>query len=400
MGALDPLPGCDCSGTATEARCDGTLPDSPDCAIKYHFGMLLGVDDFRTEQGFHLGHHRRHQRWLHGSGVVWGMKVYLKNDELHVTPGYAIDQHGRDVYVDVEQCLNLPAWWDKHKKDDFFSGRNDEAPPPVFDADIVLCARTCLSRPVPAIADPCGQSTTEIAYSRICESFELMLVPKQPGDDEDRTDASSQSLFRLLARANDPVADKDGSVVPHPDGLTEPLDGDDEQRDCLVIAHVRGITIAQEQARWLAAVAGIDFENRPTLLPTSVLQELVRALISRAGSPGAAGPMLVDDRTVRADQVVTLVFDKPLAKSSVAPEAFVVSEFLDASGWDAVKIDDADYDDATRTVTLTLKDAPSPGALVRLAVRGSGPAPLLGVDLTPFQAPTTASDGVDRFITI
>ena len=78
----------------------------------------------------------------------------------------------------------------------------------------------------------------------------------------------------------------------------------------------------------------------------------------------------------------------------------MVSEFVEATGWAQLDIAKTDYDDATRTATLTLKRAATQDARVRLAVRGSGMSPLLGSDLTPFAAPTTAGDGVDRFITI
>ena len=142
--------------------------------------MLLGVDDFRTEQGFHLGHHRRHQRVLHGFGVVYGLAVSFipEASQIRVGAGFAIDRHGRDVCIDKDQCLDLPAWWRAHKEDEFFRGVPSDAAPPKFDADVLLCAKSCFKRPVPAIADPCASTATEMAYSRICESFELTLVPR------------------------------------------------------------------------------------------------------------------------------------------------------------------------------------------------------------------------------
>ncbi len=93
MGATVSIPqvGCGCGGSSTiEPRCGGTLPDSPDCANNYHFGMLLGVDDFRADQGFHLGHHRRHQRALHGYGVVYGYAVSFdpEGGQVRVEPGF------------------------------------------------------------------------------------------------------------------------------------------------------------------------------------------------------------------------------------------------------------------------------------------------------------------------
>ena len=111
MNAND-TPGLGCSGLPLIDRCAASLPDNPQCAPNYHFGMLLGVADLRAEQGFHVGRLRRHQRLLHGSGVVAGYPVHFDADdyELHVGPGYAIDALGRDLLLDSEQCVSLPKW--------------------------------------------------------------------------------------------------------------------------------------------------------------------------------------------------------------------------------------------------------------------------------------------------
>ena len=46
---------------------DGAL--NPFYSLNYHFGMLLGVDDFATEQAHHAGKMRLHNAWLHRSGA-------------------------------------------------------------------------------------------------------------------------------------------------------------------------------------------------------------------------------------------------------------------------------------------------------------------------------------------
>ena len=58
----------------SEFRCDGDdlIADDPYTALHFHFGMLLGVDDFETEQAYHRAKHCLHQAWMHGPGVVWG----------------------------------------------------------------------------------------------------------------------------------------------------------------------------------------------------------------------------------------------------------------------------------------------------------------------------------------
>jgi len=126
-----------CSGLPAMERCAASLPDNPQCAPNYHFGMLLGVEDFQAEQGFHVGRLRRHQRLLHGAGIVAGFPVAYDagSFELRVGPGYAIDVLGRDLWLDGERCVNLALRWDKHRADEAF----DDVEPGVteFELDIV-----------------------------------------------------------------------------------------------------------------------------------------------------------------------------------------------------------------------------------------------------------------------
>jgi hypothetical protein len=409
MGALDLLPEtqCDCTDTAGEDRCGGTLPDSPDCAIHYHFGMLLGVDDFRTDQGFHLGHMRRHQRALHGYGVVYGYAVSFDADhaELHVQPGYALDRLGRDLSLATEQCLGLPAWWEKHQADDAFADeRNKEDA--TFDADVLLCYRTCLSRPVPAIADPCAGSSIDIAYSRICETVHLELVPraadapvaaapKRPPpyplpDDKPWPADWRAAIARAAAATTDPTMIP--VLAPPPD----PGDGSGSDTSaCLVIARLGGIHVFKGPEGWRATVAAIDIDDRATLLPTYVLQD--QLLRSRAAAP--AGPVVVEGSAQITGDRIEVTFDKPLAPASVKANAFSVTEFVPATGWASFTLGAPTYDDAERRVAIPLDRAPV-GSRIRLTLRGSGPTPLLGADLTPAAAASANGDGADVSITL
>jgi hypothetical protein len=41
--------------------------------VKYHHGMLLSAKDLTAEQEYFLERQRRHNRYLHGWGVVSGL---------------------------------------------------------------------------------------------------------------------------------------------------------------------------------------------------------------------------------------------------------------------------------------------------------------------------------------
>jgi hypothetical protein len=71
----------------------------------FYFGKLLAVDDFEQEQSYNRAKHRRHNRLLHGVGIVRGLDVSLKprtsGDDVVVVvaPGVAIAPDGEELVV-------------------------------------------------------------------------------------------------------------------------------------------------------------------------------------------------------------------------------------------------------------------------------------------------------------
>lgn len=431
MNAAD-LPSSSCSGLPAGERCTAELPDSPQCAPNYHFGMLLGVEDFRAEQGFHVGRLRRHQRLLHGAGVVAGFAIdYDATDfELRVDAGYAIDILGRDLWLDSARCVNLALWWAKHRNDEDFE---DIVPgEDAFDLDIVACYANCLDRPVPAIAEPCAGDASDIAHSRICETVTLGLrrhvaaeTPAQPGshhllrmwlgleaaardpegnplpDDQwlidrfatiqalpaDQQEAARRTLLaQLIARAT-------AATSPFAPDLGADQLGANDSAACLTLARLSGVRVSADGENWKVAIDAVDFAPRTNLLPTSLLQDLL--LAEPPPAPAAAGPVLLVDGASVAGNTLTLVFNQTLAAASVASAAFAVSEFDSTLGWQAFTPGAASYDESdpeAPTVTLPLDRAPS-GQRLRITVIGTGNAPLLGKNLIPAGALHPDSDG-------
>lgn len=430
---LNDMGGCGCNDLTGPSRCDAELPDNPQCAPNYHFGMLLGVEDFRAEQGFHLGQLRRHQRLLHGVGVVAGFAVDFRPEglELRVTPGHAIDALGRDLQLEVAQCVSLPLWWLAHRGEEAFADIDtpDDA---TLDLDLLLCYASCLGSAVPAIAEPCAGDAADVAYSRVCETATLRLVRTPAADVQaeppfhllqmwlgqagPRLDADGQPLpadqwliDRYHALLALPVADQaaaraalQAEVIARAVAEASPerpavdatlvLDaGTPDGALCLPLARLRGVHLKLDPGGWTAAVADIALGQRPTLLPTSLLQWLLLA----APEPVAAGPVVIASGASLAGDVLSLVFSQPLAPASVTAAAFAVSEFDAATGWVPFTVQTVGYDDsdpARPTVALGLDRAPS-GSRVRASVIGSGSTPLLGASFVPAGALHADGDG-------
>jgi hypothetical protein len=83
-----------------EGCSDGTLSRN-----RYSFGQLLTAADFEHEQDYQRTKHRRHNRLLHGVGIVRGLAVKVEGAEaggdpvVVVSPGLAIAADGEELLV-------------------------------------------------------------------------------------------------------------------------------------------------------------------------------------------------------------------------------------------------------------------------------------------------------------
>ncbi len=86
---------------AHASRCpDGTLIRN-----RYYTGKLLSAGDFEAEQQYLRAKHRRHNRLLHGVGIVSGLDVSVETRPagqepvVVVSPGVAISQEGDELVL-------------------------------------------------------------------------------------------------------------------------------------------------------------------------------------------------------------------------------------------------------------------------------------------------------------
>ena len=425
----------DCASSA-----EAVSAASPFTAVNYHFGMLLGVDDFETEQAFAHGKMRLHNAWLHREGVVWGFGVEadLPSAEIRVEPGLALDPVGRELHLDARACVNVGAWYDAHRDDPDLSATEGAGGDVSFDAHVIARFRACLTRPVPAFADPCEAATSETAYSRIFETVELLLVPGLAPATID-----PYHRLRLLFGLVDPDTEEGGAVTAGDqevlDAVTDDvrallvafrrfaaLDGidlqpsapgdapDDESAGIfpapdatpLVLANVQGITLHRAGDAWTLTAADVDPTVRATHVATRTIQELLCArggAVAAGGAPvslppDAGGPRVDRSSVAISERTITMAVDKPVDAATVDPEAFRVASLGD-SGWKHIKVASADFDEATSTVTLKLRTDPGADP-VRITAQGTGINPIVGTDLVPLAGevggpPATQHEGID-----
>ena len=199
---------------------DPATPGNPLERLRYHYGQLLGAEDFSTEQRYFLLRRRLHNALLHGVGTVIGLRVVEREGldpdantlMLDCEPGMAIDALGREVIVPERVCLEItglastPFWADLSPPpvpdasveapvdpgdavDPVEADVVDPAAPPdpppetaVRRVHVVLSYRACLSEPVPAVVPPCTDGDAGLVHSRVRDSYQLCLAAEPPPD--------------------------------------------------------------------------------------------------------------------------------------------------------------------------------------------------------------------------
>jgi hypothetical protein len=325
--------------TAVTLLEDRQPPANPFVALRYHFGMLLGVEDFETEQAYHRGKNRLHNAWLHGEGVVWGLEVGSPlmeggvREELEVRPGLALDAAGNELHLHAPYCLDLSDWYERKKEERRLdaSGEVEQEDGTIavkVEAHVAARFRVCLMRPVPALMEPCDGTGGDTAYSRAQETIDLRLeptlAPAPPADPYHR--------LRLLFGLAGPRLE-DGAPVPADQEVLDRLDGiraaDPDARGALALEAFRrlaahdaadlrpgtrdgagepsarypaddrppvllaAVTVRlrrrAEERRWSVEEIDIDNGVRPAHVATRTIQELLCAALLGDGAAEPAG---------------------------------------------------------------------------------------------------------------
>lgn len=75
---------------------------------RFFTGKLLTAEDLELEQEYFRERLKRHNRYLHGFGVVMGLEVSKRGDVVIISPGLGIDCQGNEIIVPELLELALP----------------------------------------------------------------------------------------------------------------------------------------------------------------------------------------------------------------------------------------------------------------------------------------------------
>jgi hypothetical protein len=171
--------------------------------VRYVSGLVLGVDEFRAEQDYFRKRLRRHNLLLHGWGIVCGLGVTANSEPwtVFVEPGYAIDQWGEEIVLDVAQVADARPHCHGREHCRLYVAIRYRAIP----ASLV---------PVPAIPENEGEQV--VHYSRWTDGYELVLLEQCPTWEESAPDGSlgdeENNPWIVLGQI---TADANGEVSVH-----------------------------------------------------------------------------------------------------------------------------------------------------------------------------------------
>jgi hypothetical protein len=303
----------------------------PFVRLCYQFGMMLGVDEFTQDQGFHLTKHRLTQRLFVGFGLVWGGAVAIDATKgtLSVAPLFAVDELGRELWQKDTCSIDLAQW----------TVDNTAASKPIY---LTLSYQACCISPVPAIAAPCDQAASPTMPSRVLEAAQCALSLDAPPGPID------------LSRPFDPT--NAPNMAANFATLVQML-SDDAGRPLLLgtVVVTQANTTSGASPRVTAT-----FTANP-LLPTLVIAAgaTLRVVSATAAASSLAVTFSVAPSVLSAASfsLTQLVTGSPFG---------TLSELVDPAGTVTADASDA------RTIHVPLKSAVAVGTSYRLVVTGTG----------------------------
>lgn len=194
---------------------------------RYFPRQLITPEEMNLEVRYHRDMMRRHNRMLHGWGVVAGAEVCMvaKKDGsgnepymLRVSPGYLLGPGGDEIVIARERVFDVRMGTVTGCSDDLTTDMSDawcttvavQKIPDTFY--LAVRYKEILSRQVRAQPAACGCDDTPCEYSRICDGYEFCVHANCP-EVEGAVDTPEELLQSLFRSYTDHPEEIDGSPL-------------------------------------------------------------------------------------------------------------------------------------------------------------------------------------------
>jgi hypothetical protein len=157
--------------------------------VRFFPRQLLGADDLNAEQQYFREKQRRHNRYLHGWGVVCGVAVKPaptadKPYQVLICPGYVITPCGDEIMISCTALFDLATCMVSSEDPCAYS----RPCPPVTSTlpmrsklYLTVCYKECEVRPVRVAPVGCSCDGADCDYSRIRDAYEFRCADELPG---------------------------------------------------------------------------------------------------------------------------------------------------------------------------------------------------------------------------
>lgn len=157
--------------------------------VRFFPRQLLGADDMNAEQHYFREKLRRHNRFLHGWGVVCGCEVRPaptreKPYQVIICPGYVVTPQGDEILIGCPALFDLQTCMVSSDDPCAFS----RPCPPVTTTlpqrtklYLAVCYKECDVRPVRVAPVGCSCDDVACDYSRIRDAYEFACLDAPPG---------------------------------------------------------------------------------------------------------------------------------------------------------------------------------------------------------------------------
>lgn len=349
--------------TATINDCtqlDSTLLER----VNYFPRQLLTADDMIADQQYFIAKMRRHNRYLHGWGVVCGLLVTVAPTaqspwQVEISPGYALGPYGDEIYMPNPVKLDLAQCGPGAATDPCDPGSLLTTGIAKTGAVIYIAVRyeECFSRPVKVLPGGCGCSDSGCEPSRISDSYEIECLSDLPPSAQVPPQGPSMcDIISGRALAQCPACPTDPWVI-----LAQ-----------VVLPGTLGAVLAQ------SAIDNAAFRRK--IFSTAAIQEQVQ-LCCCAGSDRAPvrvtsinpanGTVFTNNEQIPGSIVIT--FNKHLVGASANTNTILV--LLTQTGAPSKPVTGSvQYDDGTQSATFTPNQPFTIPGIYQVTVVGSGPS--------------------------
>lgn len=153
--------------------------------VHYFPRQLITASDMTAEQDYFRQKLRRHNRFLHGWGVVCGLEVVAAPTtelpwQVSIEPGYALSPQGDEIYVAEPICFDLARCGPETIPNPCEPSQPLPAPNRSLRRFLAIRYAECPTRPVRVHPAGCGCDETLCETSRIRDDFAVGCLLEPP----------------------------------------------------------------------------------------------------------------------------------------------------------------------------------------------------------------------------